>query len=315
MCQHGRQCTVYVNSKNGESGSVTKYVFISAASDVVSDSNKAQIYILAGSQSKLISDSEKGDYYTYDAVIDGKITTVDVEKDYAEKNIKNDIVASRLTINSKDVVTKITEYENDTKEDDYYISGVGTKKTTDGTVGLTQNGSTTYYTYAKDVVVFRIEDDEFNTSSINSVRDSDDAFKAIVKDGEVVALFITENGKDGGKPDIKSDFKFDSISASREENGTVKVTASCADIDDWNLKDAVIEFTVSKNNGDEQTFTKNLSGVKSYADVMNALTVPGLTISANSTGTYDVSVLITFKGDNADTNTYTVSGSCSFTIA
>ncbi|MDV9524088.1 hypothetical protein RZ863_018110, partial [Clostridioides difficile] len=185
----------------------------------------------------------------------------------------------------------------------------------DGTVGLTQNGSTTYYTYAKDVVVFRIEDDEFNTSSINSVRDSDDAFKAIVKDGEVVALFITENGKDGGKPDIKSDFKFDSISASREENGTVKVTASCADIDDWNLKDAVIEFTVSKNNGDEQTFTKNLSGVKSYADVMNALTVPGLTISANSTGTYDVSVLITFKGDNADTNTYTVSGSCSFTIA
>ena len=307
--------TVYVNSKNGESGSVTKYVFISAASDVVSDSNKAQIYILAGSQSKLISDSEKGDYYTYDAVIDGKITTVDVEKDYAEKNIKNDIVASRLTINSKDVVTKITEYENDTKKDDYYISGVGTKKTTDGTVGLTQNGSTTYYTYAKDVVVFRIEDDEFNTSSINSVRDSDDAFKAIVKDGEVVALFITENGKDGGKPDIKSDFKFDSISASREENGTVKVTASCADIDDWNLKDAVIEFTVSKNNGDEQTFTKNLSGVKSYADVMNALTVPGLTISANSTGTYDVSVLITFKGDNADTNTYTVSGSCSFTIA
>ena len=303
--------TVYVNSKNGESGSVTKYVFISAASDVVSDSNKAQIYILAGSQSKLISDSEKGDYYTYDAVIDGKITTVDVEKDYAEKNIKNDIVASRLTINSKDVVTKITEYENDTKKDDYYISGVGTKKTTDGTVGLTQNGSTTYYTYAKDVVVFRIEDDEFNTSSINSVRDSDDAFKAIVKDGEVVALFITENGK----PDIKSDFKFDSISASREENGTVKVTASCADIDDWNLKDAVIEFTVSKNNGDEQTFTKNLSGVKSYADVMNALTVPGLTISANSTGTYDVSVLITFKGDNADTNTYTVSGSCSFTIA
>ena len=25
------------------------------------------------------------------------------------------------------------------------------------------------------------------------------------------------------------------------------MTASCADIDDWNLKDAVIEFTVSKN--------------------------------------------------------------------
>ena len=61
--------TVYASTpRNGEAGSVTKYVFISAASDVVSDSNKAQIYILAGSQSKLISDSEKGDYYTYDAV-------------------------------------------------------------------------------------------------------------------------------------------------------------------------------------------------------------------------------------------------------
>ena len=66
------KATVYVNSKDGKPGSVAKYVFISAASDVVSNSNKAQIYILAGSQSKLISDSEKGDYYTYDAVIDGK---------------------------------------------------------------------------------------------------------------------------------------------------------------------------------------------------------------------------------------------------
>ena len=43
--------TVYVNSKNGESGSVTKYVFISAASDVVSDSNKAQISWPAASPS------------------------------------------------------------------------------------------------------------------------------------------------------------------------------------------------------------------------------------------------------------------------
>ncbi|MCQ4721067.1 hypothetical protein NE659_27870, partial [Flavonifractor plautii] len=67
------KATVYVDSKDGKPGSVAKYVFISAASDVVSDSNKAQIHILAGSQSKLISDSEKGDYYTYDAVIDGKI--------------------------------------------------------------------------------------------------------------------------------------------------------------------------------------------------------------------------------------------------
>ena len=156
----------------------------------MSNANKALVYIIAGSKSGKVNDADKGEYYTYDAVVDGKITTIDVKSDVA---VNSDILASKLTTNSKDVVTGITEYG--TTGDDKMISGTGTKKTTDGTVGL----SNTYYTYSDDVVVFRIEDNDFKAASVTSIRDdSNDTFKAVVKDGEVIAIFITVKA---GNPD------------------------------------------------------------------------------------------------------------------
>ena len=181
------EATVYVNSKTGDPGSVAKFVYIEGADTVVANANKALVYIIAGSKSGLVKDSDKGEYYTYDAVIDGKITTIDVKSDV---EVKTDILASKLTTNSKDVVTGITPYS--TTGDDKMISGNGTKKTTDGTVGL----GDTYYTYSEDVVVFRIEDNDFKSASVTSIRDSEDSFKAVVKDGEVIAIFITVKGED-----------------------------------------------------------------------------------------------------------------------
>ena len=182
--------TVYVNTKS--SSSVASIVYISAADTVVSDANKALVYIIADSKSALVSDADKGDYYTFDAVIDGEITTVDVAKKLVddEKKLASDVLASKLTYNSKDVVTGITEYSID--GDDKMFSGKGTSKTADGTVGL--NGA--FYTYAEDVVVFKIEDNEFSKVSVTSIRDDvNDTFKAVIKDGEIIAIFITV--KDG----------------------------------------------------------------------------------------------------------------------
>ena len=180
--------SVYVNTKSGSS--VASIVYISAADTVVSDANKALVYIIAGSQSDLINDADKGEYYTYDAVIDGQITTVDVAKD---QKLTADMLASKLTYNSKDVVTGITPYVGEESDkDDYAFSGKSTSKTADGTVGL--NGA--FYTYAEDVVVFKIEDNEFSKVSVTSIRDDvNDTFKAVIKDGEIIAIFITV--KDG----------------------------------------------------------------------------------------------------------------------
>ena len=176
--------TVYVNTKGGV-GSVASIVYISAADTVVSDANKGLVYIIAGSESALVNDADKGEYYTYDAVIDGEITTVDVAK---AAKLSGDVLASKLTYNSKGVVTNITEYEDDNTKDDYYFTGTGTLKTTDGTVGL--NGA--YYTYASDVVVYKVEDNEFSKVNVTSIRDdADDTFKAVLKDGEITAIFIT----------------------------------------------------------------------------------------------------------------------------
>ena len=175
--------TVYVNTKNGTVGSVASIVYISAADTVVSDANKGLVYIIAGSESALVNDADKGEYYTYDAVIDGEITTVDVAK---AAKLSGDVLASKLTYNSKDVVTNITAYSD--TGDDKMIDGIGTLKTTDGTVGL--NGA--YYTYASDVVVYKVEDDEFSKVNVTSIRDDvDDTYMAVLKDGEITAIFIT----------------------------------------------------------------------------------------------------------------------------
>ena len=183
--------TVYVNTKS--SSSVASIVYISAADTVVSDANKALVYIIAASKSDLISDADKDDYYTFDAVIDGQITTVDVAKKLVddEKKLDSDVLASKLTYNSKDVVTGITPYVGEESDkDDYAFSGKSTSKTADGTVGL--NGA--FYTYAEDVVVFKIEDNEFSKVSVTSIRDDvNDTFKAVIKDGEIIAIFITVN--------------------------------------------------------------------------------------------------------------------------
>ena len=116
-------------------------------------------------------------------MIDGEITTVDVAK---AAKLSGDVLASKLTYNSKDVVTNITAYS--TTGDDKMITGTGTLKTTDGTVGL--NGA--YYTYASDVVVYKVEDDEFSKVNVTSIRDDvDDTYMAVLKDGEITAIFIT----------------------------------------------------------------------------------------------------------------------------
>ena len=226
--------TVYVNTKSGSS--VASIVYVSAADTVVSDANKALVYIIAGSQSDLINDADKGEYYTYDAVIDGQITTVDVAKD---QKLTSDKLASKLTYNTKDVVTAIAEYEDDSSKDDYYFGGKGTSKTADGTVGL--NGA--FYTYAEDVVVFKIEDNEFSKVSVTSIRDDvNDTFKAVIKDGEIIAIFITV--KDGTtQADVVEQAVTDAVNAvltgkdytaygeMKAENGNVTVSGKADYID------------------------------------------------------------------------------------
>ncbi len=207
--------TVYVNSKTSSSNSVAKYVYISGADSVVANDSKALVYIIAGSKSGLVNDADRGEYYTYDAVVDGQITTIDVK---STVSVSSDILASKLTTNSKDIVTSITPYSI-TDNDDYAISGTGTKKATDGTVGL----GSTYYTYSDDVVVFRIEDNDFKSSSVTSIRDdSNDTFKAVVKDGEVIAIFITVKD-DGSSGDEETGGKVSGV------DGTVTMAAGSDD--------------------------------------------------------------------------------------
>ncbi len=280
------EAAVYVNSKTGAAGSVASIVYISAADTVVSDANKALVYVIAGSKSDLVKDADKGDYYTYDAVIDGEITTIDVAKSYVEPTTgsapdlaSGDVLASKLTYNSKNVVTGITTYAN--TSDEKVIPGIGTLKTTDGTVGL--DGE--YYTYADDVAVFKIENNDFSKVGVTTIRDdSNDTFKALVKNGEVVALFITVKA---GNPDVAE--KGEAIVTNQDELDKALTDADTKTITlydgTYTLSNTIDKDVAIEGNGDVTIKTHSVGSWGENAGVHVSgsanVTVSGVTFKAD----------------------------------
>ena len=176
-------------------GNIAKYVFVETASSDVSDSTNGIIYVIESSMSKQTTDSN-GTYYTYNAVVDNTITTINVSTGYTGNGftageLAADAKLGSLSYNSKGLVTGATPYSLGTGEST--VSNTGTERYKDGTIGLYNGSGYTRYTAAEDVKVYVISDDKFTESSFTAVgTDSDDTFYALLKDGQVKALFITK---------------------------------------------------------------------------------------------------------------------------
>ena len=183
---------------DGETGTrmVAEYVYISVAdSSAIDNSTGSLIYIVYDKDAKLNDEKDRGEYYTYNAYVDGELTTVDVAKD---KKLSADVVASKLSYDKYDVVTNWDTYAKEEEGKDYYQANfTGTEKASKGNIYL----ENAWYAYASDVTVYKIEDGEFVKSSIGAVRDDeDDEVIAIFEDGEVTYLFITVvDDEDDGK--------------------------------------------------------------------------------------------------------------------
>ena len=171
--------------QNASTGRV-EYVYLKVASSTISGSNDDVIYIVASSKSDLISD-ELGEYYEYNALVGGEITTLKVKEDSSvvtTLGTTDDQVVRGVTTNSKGLVTALGSNV-------YGLQAqvTGTKRVSGGTVGL----GTAFYAYADDVAVYRIEDKELVESTINAVRnDTNDTVLYVLDDGVVTDLFITE---------------------------------------------------------------------------------------------------------------------------
>ena len=204
---------VYYYCKSGSM--VTVMFIIPSQNATVIDGSKTTLYLSQKSRSDLIHDTD-GDYFTYNAVVDGKIETVKVDVDAkcgttAAADLNG--LYSDYTVSSKGYITGLTKYTND-----YYTTTTAAKAAVDGTDGKGVAGinktSKEYtviiggktITCADDMKVFYVDKNGNITESSYAAiyPDNNDRVYAVVDKYLVKTLVIFEvedKGAESGKFD------------------------------------------------------------------------------------------------------------------
>ena len=115
-------------------------------------------------------------------------------------------------------------------------------------------------------------------------------------------------------PPAATSFKFNSVSATvSPTTGVISVTATSSDIHDWALGGTpVVDFVVTYNGSEYKVSTSNYTWTPGPVVGTLTVNVPA-SVLAVSTGSYAVSVSLTFNGTGTDTGSvYNVYGSTSF---
>lgn len=171
-----------------KSGTIAKFVYVETAGNTVSSSSKDVIFVL-GDNSGVSHDSDLGDYYTYDAIVNGEITKINSETQVTRYTIYVD-----ATKNSKDVYnfsSATGANENKTSNGDLAYT-TGTDKVENGSVTLGNK----ILSVADDCKVFRVSADgeEIYASSASSIVKDQGTYADKVwyktTDGEVTTIVI-----------------------------------------------------------------------------------------------------------------------------
>ena len=161
--------TSYKNAPTVKKGTVVGYVddnkvevvfVIAAEADVDFASSNDDLTFVSVDASADITNDGDNKYYTFSAVVDGKVTTLDVEVD-AVKSITADTVVATKNVTSKDgIVTSLGSFET--------LSSAKTVSVSDEVIKL--DGAAKAYT--DDVLVLFVDDNEFTVGSIGGIKDS-----------------------------------------------------------------------------------------------------------------------------------------------
>jgi len=191
---------VYYYCKSGSM--VTVMFIIPSQNATVIDGSKTTLYLSQKSRSDLIHDVD-GDYFTYNAVVDGKIETVKVDVDAkcgttAAADLNG--LYSDYTVSSKGYITGLTKYA------DYPTTPADAKAAVDGVVGINKTskeytviiGNKTI-TCADDMKVFYVDKDGNITESSYAAiyPDTNDLVYAVVDKYLVKTLVIFEQEDKG----------------------------------------------------------------------------------------------------------------------
>ena len=172
------------------SSNMAKVVYIESA---VLESNTAeQVTFVVGDASAAENKDNRGEYYTFDAVVDGKVTTLDVKKSSAAAStLKAEGIFSvkSYSMDANGLVTKVNLYTSE-------IASVndGTKRVENGVVGFgNENQGFSYYSFQDNALVVKYDGKDLTVGTINGIKtDANDLATVILKDGAVKAVFIQE---------------------------------------------------------------------------------------------------------------------------
>ena len=207
-----RQVDVYYFCKNG---SMVTVMFIMPESKVDVEDDSSKMLFLAGeSVSDLIHDADD-DYFEYNAVVNGEITTVKVAEELGDG--LNGLYKSFST-NKYGVITKVTRYDsfdNTTDSKQAVNGGTGVDKRSGDYTVILDTADDNWTVSVDDDAAFYTVDKKGNisTGSYRSVvKDNNDKVYAVISDYLVQSLFIEtveDDEKDSGKVEIPSNVVVD----------------------------------------------------------------------------------------------------------
>ena len=259
--------------KSGKMATVM-FIFVQDSS-IIKDSSKDTLFLAKESVSNLIHDKD-GDYYEYQAVVNGEVKTVKVDESLGKT--QNGMFKS-YSVDKYGVITKLNAYttytDGSTKQ---YLTGSGVDKVSaDYTVILDTKDKNETISVADDAKFFYVDEDgNIESSSYRSVsKDSNDKVYAVVDEYLVEFLVIEEvddKSSDEDKPELSKDIEVRDVSLGStttieyyREAG--KITLSEDDIIAILQDKGCTDISVEDNNGAKWTYTKPNGGTVKNATV------------------------------------------------
>ena len=216
-----------------KSGKMITVMFVFPGKNVeINDATNNALFVANGSVSNLIHDND-GDYFTFNAVVDGELKTVKVDQNVKVDGVKKSeqwikdnfggLFKSYTT--DKGIITSVKSYDpyDEDSADEGYLQVDGIKKTSKEytiSVGykVDKNGDVSYdktITVDKDAQIYYVNtDDEISVSSYSAIaEDNNDHIYAVIKDYMVKTLVIYE--EDGNSepetPELSKDVEVKSV--------------------------------------------------------------------------------------------------------
>ena len=261
---------VYCNNSNGVATLV--YVDVRGTATINTEDT---IFVQSVSNPKKTVDAVYGEYWTYDAIVNGEITRLNVSEIVPNDALFDNV--SYVTYSDGAKVATLNNYVDVAHTTvGTMVNGmfyyVGVQKLTNGSIGLDYKSAGNYYATsivpADDCEVFYIDaDDEIQASSVSAIAtDTDDIVFVKVVNGEATTIIVdamAKNSTSGNTPVVNPNVQIVNADAGNGYANPTFYIASGATLSTMEMREALNAKMIADGcsniswNGSTVTFTKS----------------------------------------------------------